>query len=595
MTDYRAPIQDMMFTMQHICDLGGLSQFEGMEAADPEMIGQALEEAGKLAAEVLAPINQSGDQQGASLENGVVRTADGFKEAYAAYQEGGWNSVPFEPDYGGMGLPMLMGVACNELWNSANMGFSLCPLLTVGAVEAIGAHGTPGQKDTYLPKLVSGEWSGTMNLTEPQAGSDVGALRSKAVPAADGSWRISGQKIFITYGEHDYTDNIIHLVLARTPDSPSGTRGISLFIVPKFLVNEDGSLGARNDLRAVSLEHKCGIHASPTAVMSFGEDEGAVGYMLGAENQGMRCMFTMMNSARLNVGIQGVAIGERAYQQAAAFALERRQGKALVPPSDGGSSPIVDHADVRRMLMTMRAQTEAARAVCYKTAEFIDLSRHHPDEEVRARYDGLQQLLTPIAKSWSTDLGCEIASVGMQVHGGMGFIEETGAAQHYRDVRIAPIYEGTNGIQAMDLVMRKLPLQGGELVSGVIAKMRELDASLAAAGDDWARTRTNLTAAVDALEESTNWLLTGMSEDLNGAAAGASPYLRQFGLTLGGALLAKGALAALDLPQDGFIQRRLATARFYGEQILPQAPALTPAVTAGAASLYAIEAEAMVV
>ncbi len=598
MSEFRAPIKDMTFTMNHICDLPALAGFEGMENADPEMIAQALEEAGKLAAEVLAPINQSGDQQGAVLENGVVRTPDGFKEAYAAYQEGGWNSVPFDPDHGGMGLPMLMGVACNELWNAANMGFSLCPLLTVGAVEAIGAHGSAEQKEKYLPNLVSGEWTGTMNLTEPQAGSDVGALRSKAEPAADGSWRITGQKIFITYGEHDYTDNIIHLVLARTPDSPAGTRGISLFIVPKFLVNDDGSLGERNDLRAVSLEHKCGIHSSPTAIMSFGDDGGAIGYMLGEENKGMRSMFTMMNSARLNVGIQGVGVAERAYQQAAAFANERRQGVALLPPKEPGSSPIVDHADVRRMLMTMRAHTQAVRAICYTTAEAIDLSRHHSDPDKRAWYEGVQQLLTPVAKSWSTDVACEIASIGMQVHGGMGFIEETGAAQHYRDVRIAPIYEGTNGIQAMDLVMRKLPLMGGDIVAGYIAEMRSCDAALAAAGETFVGTRGQLTKAIDAVASVTQLMLRRLGEEPNAAAAGCSPYLRMFGLTLGGYLLAKGALAAQTMLGEGsedetFLAGRIATARFYGEQILPQVPGLEAAATASADLLYAIDAEAL--
>ncbi len=598
MTDYNAPIRDMVFTMNHICDLGALAQCEGMEDAEPEMIEQALGEAGKLAAGILAPLNQSGDRTGAILENGVVRTPEGFRDAYRAYQEGGWNSVPFDPDYGGMGLPMLMGVACNEMWNSANMAFSLCPLLTVGAVEAIHVHGTQDQKDTYLAKLVSGEWTGTMNLTEPQAGSDVGALRSKAEPAADGSWRISGQKIFITYGDHDYTDNIIHLVLARTPDSPAGTRGISLFIVPKFLVNDDGSLGARNDLRPVSLEHKCGIHASPTAIMSFGDETGAVGYMLGAENQGMRCMFTMMNNARLNVGTQGVAIAERAYQQAAAFANERRQGKAMVPPKEPGASPIVDHADVRRMLMTMRAHTEAVRAICYTTAEAIDFSRFHPDPERRTWYEGLQQLLTPVAKSWSTDVGCEVASIGMQVHGGMGFIEETGAAQYYRDIRIGPIYEGTNGIQAMDLVLRKLPLEGGALVAAYLAEMRALDDKLGAAGAPLQAVAANLRAAIDSLEAATDWLLQQMTQDQNAAAAGATPYLRMFGLTLGGYLLAKGAVAADELlaasaDDTAFLDRRIATARFYGEQILPQVPGLGAAATAGADLLYAIDAEAL--
>jgi len=597
MSDFRAPLKDIRFTLNHICDLPGLSAQAGSEVADLEVIDAALEEAGKLAAEVLAPLNRVGDEQGALLENGVVRTPEGFKDAYAAYRDGGWNGLPFDPDYGGMGMPMLIGSVCTELWNSANMGWALCPLLNQGAVEAIHAHGSQALKDTYLPKLVSGEWTGTMNLTEPQAGSDVGALRSKAEPAGDGSWKITGQKIFITYGEHDFADNIVHLVLARTPGAPEGTKGISLFAVPKFLVNDDGSLGRRNDLRCVSVEHKLGIHASPTCVMSYGDDGGAIGYMIGEENKGMRCMFTMMNAARLGVGIQGVAIAERAYQQAVAYANDRRQGRAI-GATGPDSSAIVEHADVRRMLMTMKAQLDAVRAVCYACAEAIDLAAHHPDEDGRQRANQRVELLTPIAKAWSTDVGCEVASIGVQVHGGMGFIEETGAAQHMRDARIAPIYEGTNGIQAMDLVARKLPMAGGEVVADMLAEMRALDDDLAAAGAPFAAMRASLASAVDATAKAGDWLMQALREDANAAAAGCTPYLQMWGLTAGGYYLARGALAAQRLLADGdgdaaFLNSRIATARFFCEQLVPRVPSLLPAATAGAGILYAIEADAL--
>ena len=598
MSEYQAPLKDIRFTLNQICDLEDILSLPKFAENDGETINAVLEEAGRLAAGVLAPLNRQGDTQGATLANGVVTTPDGFAEAYAAYRDGGWNGIQFDPNYGGMGLPLVIGNACSELWNSANMGFSLCPMLTQGAIDAIGAHGSDELKETYLEKLVTGHWTGTMNLTEPQAGSDVGALRAKAEPAADGSWRIKGQKIFITYGEHDYADNIIHLVLARTPGSPEGTRGISLFVVPKFLVNPDGSLGQRNDLRCINLEEKLGIHASPTAVMSFGDNEGAVGYMLGEENKGMRCMFTMMNTARLSVGIEGLAIAEGAYQPAVAYALERRQGRAI-GATEPGASAIVEHADVRRMLMTMKAQIDAMRALCYVNGQALDLARNDEDEERRAWYGQLAELLTPLSKAWSTDLGCEVASLGVQIHGGMGFIEETGAAQYYRDARIAPIYEGTNGIQALDLVMRKLTMAGGDVVRRYLGEMRGLDQDLAQGGAAFAKMRTNLTSALDGLEEASRWLLESMASDPNAVAAGATPYLRMFGMTVGGYLLAKGALAAAALAdQPGadtpFLAGRVATARFFGEQILPQAPALLAAITAGAEPLYAIPPEQLV-
>ncbi len=597
MSDYSAPVRDMRFVLNHVVDLPAIAQLDGYDHADGELVDQVLEEAARLAGEVLGPINHSGDRQGSVLENGVVRTPDGFRQAYKQFAEGGWNGVPFDPEFGGGGLPWSVTMALSEMWNAANMSFALCPLLNQGAVDLIHAHASDEQKATYLEKMISGEWAGTMNLTEPAAGSDVGALRSKAEPQADGSYRITGQKIFITYGEHDFTENIIHLVLARTPGAPGGTKGISCFIVPKFLVNPDGSLGKRNDLRCVSLEHKLGIHASPTCVMSYGDDGECVGYLIGEENRGMRYMFTMMNNARLSVGTQGLAIAERAYQQAAAFALERKQGRVAGTPADQ-SSPIVAHADVRRMLMTMRAYIEAMRALIYTNAEAMDLARRHPDEEVRGAKQAMVELLTPISKGWCTDLGCELTSIGVQVHGGMGFVEETGAAQHMRDARIAPIYEGTNGIQAMDLVFRKLPLQGGEAVRALIDEMRALDGDLAKQdGSVFKSFRAGLDTSTAALATATDWMLGKLQGgDPDDAAAGCAPYLKMFGITVGGYLLARGALAAAAQLSNGatdkpFLEAKLATARFYAEQILPQAAALAGPATEGKETLFAIEAE----
>jgi len=592
MTGYAAPIKDIRFTLEQIAELGALAATERFAQAEPELVAQVLEEAGRLASETWAPLNQTGDRAGCRLENGVVRSPDGFAEAYRAFCEGGWNGIAADPEYGGMGLPLVVGTATDELWNAANMGLALCPLLTKGAVEAIHAHGTAEQKQIYLEKLVHGRWAGTMNLTEPQAGSDVGALRTRAEPAADGSWRISGQKIFITYGEHELAENIVHLVLARTPDSPPGTRGISLFIVPKFLPDGDGdgAPGRRNDLRCVSVEHKLGVHASPTCVMSYGDDGGAVGWLLGQEHQGMRCMFTMMNAARLAVGLQGAAMAERAYQQAAAYALERRQGQAM-GDQEPGPSPIVRHADVRRTLLTMKALTEATRAICYVTAQAIDLSRAAAAEEARQRAAGRVEMLTPIAKAWCTDVGCEVASLGVQVHGGMGFIEETGAAQFYRDVRITPIYEGTNGIQAMDLALRKLSLAGGEPLRRLLDELDGIGRAAEAAGLAGAASLSQARAALCGASEQMAGLLRG---EPNGAAAGCSPYLKMWGLVLGAHLLAKGALRAGELlaaggeVERGHLEDRITVARFFAEQLLPQAPALLPAVGGGSEILYAI-------
>ncbi len=582
MTDYAAPIADMRFQLAEIAGIGEIAGLPGCEHATPDLIDAVLEEAGRLAGEVLAPLDRIGDQQGSRLENGVVRTPEGFKDAYAHYVEGGWNALPFAPEHGGQGLPMALATAVAEMWNAANMGFALCPLLTVGAVEALTAHGSAEQQRLFLPKLISGEWTGTMNLTEPQAGSDVGALRTRAVREGD-HYRITGQKIFITYGEHDMAENIVHLVLARLPEAPPGTKGISLFLVPKVMVAADGSLGPRNDVRCVSLEHKLGIHASPTCVLAFGDGGGAIGTLIGEENRGMECMFTMMNNARLNVGLQGVAVAERAYQQARDFARQRVQGRPITAAT-AGTYPIIHHPDVRRMLLLMRAETEAMRALAYYTAGAIDRARHHPEAETRARQQRRVDLLIPVVKSWCTDLGVDIASMGVQVHGGMGFIEETGAAQHLRDARITPIYEGTNGIQANDLLGRKLLRDRGEAAGELIAEMRASAAALAErSADDIAALRRPLAAGLDALERATKWMVEHGSADAPAAFAGAVPYLKLMGIVTGGWLMAKSALAAADGAGDaGFNAAKRATARCYAEQVLPAAPALLPAVMGGA-------------
>ena len=597
MTEYRAPLRDMRFVLNHVVDLGALARLDGLSNAEPDLVDAVLDEAGKFASEVIAPTNRPGDLQGARLENGVVRTPDGFRDVYRRFREAGWNGVPFEPEHGGGGLPWAVASAVQEMVNSANLSFALCPLLTQGAIEAIEAHAAPALKATYLAKLVSGEWTGTMNLTEPQAGSDVGALKAKAVPAGDGTWRITGTKIFITFGEHDMTDNIVHLVLARTPGAPAGTKGISLFLVPKFLVNADGSLGARNDVRCVSLEHKLGIHGSPTCVMSYGDGGGAIGWLVGEENAGMRCMFTMMNNARLSVGLQGLAMAERAFQQARAYAQERKQGRpAGRPPTEDAA--IIAHPDVRRMLMAMKAQVEAMRALIYLNAEAIDVARRHADPAVRAERQGLVELLTPVSKGWCTELGCEIASLAVQVHGGMGFVEETGVAQYYRDVRITPIYEGTTGIQAMDLVARKLPLRGGAVVRGFLAEMRRLDGVLAKAGAGFDGIRGAFETALDALEQATDWMLATLPAAPNRAAAGAAPYLKLFGTVTGGWLLARQALSAAQAlaaqPGDAFLEGKIASARFYAANMLPLAGGLGVAATTGADALDPVTDAALV-
>jgi alkylation response protein AidB-like acyl-CoA dehydrogenase len=594
MAEYVPPLRDIRFVLEQVAPVAALSRLDAYRHADPETVFGVVEEAGRFVASVVAPLNRVGDRTPLRLDDaGNVATPPGFQDAYRQYVEAGWGAVPFAPEFGGGGFPWLVTVVLQELLTSANMALSLCPLLTQGAIDMLSLHGSADQRATYLAKMVTGEWTGTMNLTEPQAGSDLGALRTRASPAGDGTWRVTGQKIFITFGEHDLSDNIIHLVLARVPDAPPGTRGISCFIVPKYLVNADGTLGARNDVRCVSIEHKLGIHASPTCVMSFGEDGGAVGYLVGEANAGMRYMFTMMNTARLSVGLEGLAVAERAYQQALAFAQERRQGRAVgAPPTE--SSLIVEHPDVRRMLLTMKSTIEAMRCLLYTNAWSIDLARHDDEPGGRQRHQELVELLTPISKAWCTDMGAELTSLAVQVHGGMGYIEETGVAQLFRDSRIAPIYEGTNGIQAIDLVLRKLPMGGGAVVRDVLAAIDGTVTELGAAGDGLAPVGAELSAGRVALGEAVEWMLDRVATNPNDALAGASPFLRMFGLVVGGWMLGRSALAAHRLlggegGDKAFLAEKIATAQFYAGQLLPQAAGLLPAATAGASVLYDVD------
>ncbi len=583
---YAAPIGEMRFALDAIAGLPEIARLPGYEEATPDLVSAILAEAAKLAGDVIAPLNHPGDRQGSIFENGVVRTPDGFQEAYRQFVEGGWNALPFDPDFGGQGLPWALATAVQEMWQAANLSFGLCPLLTAGAVELLQAHGSDQQKTDYLARMISGEWTGTMNLTEPQAGSDVGALKTKAVRNGD-HYLITGQKIFITWGEHDCADNIVHMVLARLPDAPEGTKGISLFLVPKYVVNEDGTLGSHNDLRCVSLEHKLGINASPTAVMSYGDSGGAVGYLVGEENQGMACMFTMMNNARLAVGLQGVAIAERAYQQARAFAFERTQSRAI----DGGkeSVKIIRHPDVRRMLATMKARTEAARALAYLAAGALDRAKREPDGETRKAAQARLDLLIPLTKAWCTDIGCEVASLGVQVHGGMGFIEETGAAQHYRDARILPIYEGTNGIQALDLLGRKLLRDQGTAMRDLIAELRHGLPRADTASPQIAALRPPLTEAIDCLERTTDWLLQAGNESLAKGAAAATPYQTLAASTLGAWLLARSAVEAAKGDDARFAAAKLKTARFYADSLLGEVKGLSEAVIRGAEAVLAFE------
>jgi acyl-CoA dehydrogenase len=570
---YRAPVADIAFALKHASGFSAALAQGLYGDLDQATADAVLEEAGKFASDVIAPLNTVGDKFGTPFADGKVQTPPGWKEAYTAWAAAGWNGLAAPAQWGGQELPHAINAACLEMWNAASMAFGIGPALTMAAVDALAAYGSDELKRRYLAKLISGEWMGTMQLTEPQAGSDVGALRTKAVRAPDGSYRITGSKIFITYGEHDLTDNIIHFVLARLPDAPAGTRGISLFLIPKFMPD-----GSRNDLRAHSVEHKLGIHGSPTCTMVYGDHGGAVGFLIGEENKGMACMFTMMNRARLVVGLQGVGIAERATQQALAYARERKQGEA---------GAIIHYPDVKRMLLTMRAFTGAARAICYATA--VALDRSHRGKDAAARKAGYERasLLTPVAKAYSTDIGIEVASLGVQVQGGMGYIEETGAAQHYRDARIATIYEGTNGIQAFDLVARKVPLEGGKTIALYLDELRATVAAVQASNAPaFGETAARLREAVDSLERATKWLLAQKFSDL--ALAGATPYLRLFGNAAGGCLLAEQALAALRDSADG--AGRTALARFFAENIAVQAGGLERAVIEGGGSVTQADA-----
>ncbi len=578
---YRAPVADIAFTLKHVAGLKPALDAGAFGELGEDLVDAVLEEAGRFATEEVAPLYKIGDETGAVLKDAAVTMPAGWKGLYRRWIDGGWNGLSAPEEFGGQALPTMLGVAALEMWNSATMAFGIGPTLTMGAVEALHKHASDELKAKYLAKLVSGEWMGTMNLTEPQAGSDLAALRSRAEPLGDGTYRIFGQKIFITYGEHDFTDNIVHLVLARLPDAPAGTRGISLFLVPKFLVNDDGSLGARNDVFCSGIEHKLGIHASPTCTMIYGDGfggvtPGAIGWLIGEENKGLACMFTMMNNARLAVGMQGVAVAEAAYQKALAYANERRQGKAA-SYAGNGMAPIVHHADVQRNLLTMKALTEIARSISYSCAHALDMA-HVAESQAADHWRDRANLLTPLAKAFSTDAGVDVASLGVQIHGGMGFIEETGAAAYYRDARIAPIYEGTNGIQAIDLVTRKLPLGSGRHVHGYIDELKAVAADVRASNrPGFGRTADLLDRSLADLTEATDFLQACLADGRQEAAlAGATPYLRLISLAAGGAYLARGALAA---------EPRLPLCRFYAENMLGETAALKERVAGGAESL----------
>jgi alkylation response protein AidB-like acyl-CoA dehydrogenase len=584
---YRAPLHDIKFVLNKMIRSDQLAEIATPNTVSPDLVNQILESAAKFAEEAVAPLNQIGDRQGVRLENGVVLMPDGFTDCYRNYVDAGWASVSGDTEYGGQGLPLTISIALNEIWQSANMSLANAWMLTQGAVEAIQMHGTPQQKATYLPNLISGKWSGTMNLTEPNAGSDVGALKTKAVPE-NGAWRITGTKIFITHGDQNMSENIIHLVLARTPGAPDGTKGISLFIVPKFNVDGSGAIGQRNDLRVVSLEHKLGHMASPTAVMSYGDNEGAIGFLLGEENQGMSCMFTMMNNARLNVAVQGLAIAERSYQAARQWAMERIQGNDISGKSQGKIA-IIQHPDVRRMLMDMRCQTEAIRALCYSVAEAIDLAQNHPDHELREHYRGYLELMTPVAKAWSTDQGFDIASTGVQVHGGMGYIEETGASQYLRDARITMIYEGTNGIQALDLVRRKLPKEVAA-TNRLFEEISKTAADMISSGDpSLVTTAKEIQTSLKALREATEWMRQTILTKPEVAASGATQYCKMFGYIAAGWLLGRGALQAiLNSENQSFSNRKKISAQFFAEQHLRPAASLLGPITAASKTVLSL-------
>jgi alkylation response protein AidB-like acyl-CoA dehydrogenase len=597
---YAAPVKDMMFVMRELASLEEIQRLPGCEDATDETVAAVLEENARFMTEVVAPLNWTGDIKPATWNNGEVTTTPGFKEAFRQFAEAGWQGVQHPQQYGGQGLPKLVATACTEMLQSANLSFALCPLLTDGAIEALLTAGSEELRDKYVAKLVDGTWTGTMNLTEPQAGSDLALVRTRAVPQSDGTYRISGQKIYITYGEHDLAENIVHLVLARTPEAPEGVKGISLFVVPKRLVNQDGTLGKRNDVYCASIEHKLGIKASPTAVLLFGDDKGdvgpgAIGHLVGEENRGLEYMFIMMNAARFQVGMQGVAIAERAYQKAAAYAKERVQSRAV--EGSAGPVPIIEHPDVRRMLMFMRSHAEAARAVAYVAAAWADIAHRHPDGEKRRQAKGVYEFLVPIVKGWSTEMSIDVASAGVQVHGGMGYIEETGAAQFYRDARILTIYEGTTAIQANDFVGRKTARDGGAVARALIAQMRQTAAALAGHGEaDLAAIGRRLAAGVDAFADVVDYVVAQMKADIRGVFAGSVPYLRLAGIVHGGWQLARAAEAsarALEAGSDDrpFHAAKIATARYFADHVLTAAGGLRDSIVDGAAGVLALSAD----
>jgi 3-(methylthio)propanoyl-CoA dehydrogenase len=589
---YVAPLKDMLFVINELAGLSEVNALPGCEDASPETVEAVLEENAKFCSGVVAELNVPGDKEPSFWKDGSVTTSKGFRDAFRAFGEAGWQGVQHPTEFGGQGLPKLVATPCIEMLNSANLSFALCPLLTDGAIEALLTAGSDEQKRIYLANLISGKWTGTMNLTEPQAGSDLALVRTRAVPEGDGNYKIFGTKIFITYGEHDMAENIIHLVLARTPNAPEGVKGISLFVVPKFLVNADGSLGERNDVHCVSIEHKLGIKASPTAVLQFGDHGGAIGTLVGEENRGLEYMFIMMNAARFAVGMQGVGVAERAYQKAVQYARDRQQSRDLAGSS--GPVAIIHHPDVRRMLMSMRAQTEAARALAYVTAAAYDAAHHHADEAARKTNQAFYEYMVPIVKGWSTEMSIDVTSTGVQVHGGMGFIEETGAAQYYRDARILPIYEGTTAIQANDLVGRKTVRDGGATARGILAQVRRTEEELAVyASGDLAAIRNQLAAASKALEEVVGFVVANTKSDIKSVFAGSVTYLKMAGIVLGGWQMARAALVAEQKIKAGegdakFYAAKIATARFFADHFLTQAPGLRSSIVEGSAGVLAL-------
>jgi len=596
MSDYHAPLADMRFVLNELAGLERVAALPGYEEATVDVADAILEEAAKFANEVMSPLNTVGDREGSiRRDDGSVVTPPGFKDAYHQFCENGWNGLTKDTEFGGQGLPVLLGTAVEEMWHAANLAFNLCAMLTQGAIESIELAGSPELKQKFLPKMVAGTWSGTMNLTEPQAGSDLAAVRTKAVPQGDGTYKLYGSKIFITYGEQDYTENIIHLVLARTPDAPEGVKGISLFVVPKVNVNADGSLGTRNDVVCASLEHKLGIHASPTAVLAYGDHGGAAGYLVGEESRGLEYMFIMMNLARFSVGLEGVGISERAYQRAVAYARERVQGRPVGAGAKG--APIIEHPDIRRMLMTMRANVEAMRAVAYVVAAAHDHAIRHPDQDARKQHQAFVDFMIPIVKGWCTETAQQVASLGVQVHGGMGFIEETGAAQHYRDARITTIYEGTTGIQANDLIGRKTARDGGAAARAIAAEIEKVAAELADhPNPDLDAIGTQLKRAVVAVRKAVDWVVPAYGANTRVAHAGAVPYLELWGIVAGGWQLGRAALVAAGHLKQGtgdarFLSAKIQTARFYADTMLPRAAALSHTITEGGESALALPAE----